>query len=369
MGLGPYSPWKFIHHQDRIKQLKDGEQINPTFIMIIPSDLCNHDCSFCAYRMSGYTSNEWFGEKDPITGLVENNPNRMIPYEKIIEIIDDCEEMDVKAIEWTGGGEPTVHPKAREFFEYSLHAGRDNGLVTNGTVLRNGMPELLAQFKWVRVSIDAGTAQSYASIRSVPESFFTKSLENIGRIAEAKAKSQTSDLVLGVGYVVTRENYREIDQAVKIYKDLGVDNVRISAVFTPEDAGYFEGIYEECRDAARDAVARYGDESFRVFNLFGDRLSDLEQGKPDYEFCGFQQIQSYIGGDLNVYRCCNTSYNPQGFLGSIKNQRFKELWASRQKKNAIGSFDARTCSRCQFNAKNKFINYVLEDDPEHVNFV
>ena len=231
------------------------------------------------------------------------------------------------------------------------------------------MPELLAAFDWVRVSIDAGRPETYASIRSVPESFFQKSIGNIKRIAEARDSARDSKLILGVGYVVTRENYKEIKEACKIYRDLGVNNVRISAVFSPEEAGYFDGIYEECRDAARESVELFGDSNFRVFNLFGDRVADLEQGHPDYKFCGFQQVSSYIGGDLNVYRCCNTSYNPQGFLGSIKNQRLKDFWGSHTKKEAIANFDARTCDRCQFDNKNKFINYVLEQEPEHVDFV
>jgi MoaA/NifB/PqqE/SkfB family radical SAM enzyme len=366
---GPYSSFKFAHHQDRIAQMKRGEQIAPLFIQLIISDLCNHDCDFCAYRMSGYTSNEWFGEKDPITGIVNNNPKRMIPYEKIVEILDDCVEMDVRAVEVTGGGEPTVHPKHREIFEDIVSRGLDGALVSNGTIMRDGTPEILSNFSWVRISIDAAYAPTYARIRAVPESFFDKSIANIERIVKARDASSTSNLIVGVGFVVTKENYKEILPGVEFFSKLGVDNIRLSAVFTPEHADYFATIYEECRDSAREAVEKFQRPDFKVFNLFGDRMQDLEDEHPEYSYCGFMNVQTYIGGDQNVYRCCNTAYNPQGFIGSIKNQSFKQLWQSNAKQDNFRKFEASSCSLCMFSQKNRVINYLISDDPTHINFV
>lgn len=364
----PYSPHKAGHHMEKIGQLRRGEQINPSFIQIMMSDLCNENCSFCAYRMDNYTSNKWFGEYDPVSKIVNNNPNRMIPFDKIKETIDSCVEMGVKAIEFTGGGEPTVHPRHLEVFEYALSRGIEIGLVTNGVILRDGMLDLVPRFKWVRISVDAASRDTYAKMREVPESFFDKVISHISQIVEAKSNAGTS-LVVGIGFVVTRENYKEIREGVRLFHSLGVDNVRLSAVFQPEDAEYFQEFYEQARDDARLAVDEYQSSDFRVFNLFGDRLSDLDQKNPEYEFCAFQQFQCIVGGDQNVYRCCNTAYNPVGFLGSIKNQSFKDLWNSRQKIEAIENFDARQCERCMFNSKNRFINYLIDEHPDHVNFV
>ena len=78
---------------------------------------------------------------------------------------------------------------------------------------------------------------------------------------------------------------------------------------------------------------------------------------------------TYIGADLSVYRCCNTAYNPHGYLGSLKDQRFIEMWNSDEKRERIASFNASSCERCMFNNKNRVINYALETAPEHVDFV
>jgi len=364
----PYSPYKAAHHMDKINQLRRGEQITPAFVQIMISDLCNENCSFCAYRMENYTSNKLFGEYDPIKKIVNNNPNRMIPFEKVIETIDSCVDMGIKAIEFTGGGEPTVHPKHREIFEYALSKGIDVGLVTNGVILRDGMLDLVPKFKWIRISVDAANKDTYAAMREVPSSFFDKVVSNIKKIVKSKLNSD-SELVIGIGFVVTRENHEEILAATELFAGLGVNNIRISAVFQPEDEEYFSSIYKKARDSARKAVSNYDNDSFRVFNLFGDRLSDLQQHNPEYEFCAFQQFQCIIGGDQSVYRCCNTAYNPVGYLGSIKNQSFKDMWNSEEKINLIENFNAQGCERCMFNSKNRFINYLIEQSPEHVKFI
>lgn len=344
--------------------MRAGLQPVPLQVQMIISDLCNHSCSFCAYRMDGYTSNEMFGEEDPITHVVNNNPNRMIPYEKVLEILQDCKEMGVKAIQYTGGGEPTVHPKHKEIFERTLDLGLDLALVSNGTVLREGVPEILARGSWVRFSVDAGTKESYSSIRKVPESYFQRTLDNIKRVVQTPGRKA----IVGVGFVVTRENFTEIKQAAEICRDLGVDNLRISAVFTPDDFEYHRTIYPFARDLARE-VEQLSTPTFKVFNLFGDRVQDLVDQRPEYEFCSYMHLNTYIGGDQNVYTCCNNAYSRHGFMGSLRTRSFKDFWNSSVKKELYAEFKASSCERCMFNNKNRFANYLLEKNPTHVNYV
>jgi MoaA/NifB/PqqE/SkfB family radical SAM enzyme len=358
----PYSPLKVIHHRRRLDVLREGGQPAPAQVQLIISDFCNQSCSFCAYRWEGYTSNELFKviRED---GSADNNPKRMIPLAKVLEILDDCLSMNVGAVQITGGGEPTAHPDHPAIFNAVLERERDLALVTNGVILRDPVIETLARAKWVRVSIDAGEAKTYAAIRRVPESQFARAWGNVRKLA-----ANGGDCILGVGFVVTRENWREVVDATRMAKDAGADNIRISAVFQPDDEAYFEGFHAEAADLCREAEALSGD-GFRVFNNFGERVADLHQHAPDYSFCGYQHFSTYIGADLNVYRCCVQAYNPRGLIGSIKSQRFADLWASQHKRDDFNGFDARGCQRCMFNSKNKVIEYALATDPAHVNFV
>jgi MoaA/NifB/PqqE/SkfB family radical SAM enzyme len=194
-------------------------------------------------------------------------------------------------------------------------------------------------------------------------------LGNIEKVVEARKNNPESDLVIGVGFVVTKENWREIYDAVEIYSNLGVDNARISAVFTPEDFDYFEEFYGEAKELVRRAKEDFETDEFKVFDLFGDRISDLQQHRPDYDFCSYMHLNVYIGGDLNVYTCCVQSYNEHGEMGSLKEQRFGDYWISESKKKKYEKFKASSCERCMFNNKNRFINYMIEDNPVHVNYI
>ena len=365
--MSEYSANKIFHHPDSIDALKQGKQPVPVHLQLIISDLCNQDCSFCAYRMSGYINNELFHLTDEKTGKVNNNPNRMISKEKCFEIIDDCKTLGIKSVEISGGGEPLVHPDHLDIFNRVLDNDLDLALISNATKVSPELIPILLKSKWVRFSIDAAKPATYSAIRKVSEKHYDTAWSNVRSLVKAK-KDTLSNVTIGLGFVVTKENYTEIEEFAQQAKVAGVDNIRISAYFQSEKDKYFEEIYDTVSAAARQAT-QLQTNRFTVFNNFGDRFSDLKQAAPDYSFCGYQHFTCFIGADLNLYRCCNTSYTRRGSVGSLKTQSFKTLWDSNEKKKNYQSFDARKCQWCMFNNKNKTILYALNPDPAHVNFV
>ena len=198
----PYSPLKVFHHQDHIDQLKNNQQPTPLQVMLIISDLCNQDCGFCAYRWSGYSSNQLFTVNSELASFGHNNPKRMLPYKKVVEILDDCVEMGVRAIQLTGGGEPTVHPDHTKIFQDVLDRELDLGLVTNGVNLSDEDMEVLLKAKWVRFSVDAGNAETYASVRNVGKGMWGRVWRNIQYLTSMNKDYDESDLLVGVGFVV-----------------------------------------------------------------------------------------------------------------------------------------------------------------------
>jgi MoaA/NifB/PqqE/SkfB family radical SAM enzyme len=363
-----YSPFKAAWHLDRIEALRRGEHVAPVHVHFVPSDLCNQDCGFCAYRMSGYSSNERFNDAEG-----NHNPNRKIPTEKALEMIDDFAAIGVKAIEYTGGGEPTAHPDISQIVTASVDKGIEAAVVSNGVLVRRKFSEELAgRMSWWRISLDAATAPTYASLRRVPAGHFKAACETIEWLAKIKqALPEGKGPIVGVGFVVTKENHHEIYDAVKLVRDLGADNVRLSAMFNPDGSAYYDDIYAAARDASKAVVADFHrPPGFRVFARFGEKLADLQHGNPDYQFCGYERLVTYVGGDQNVYRCCVYSYNDHGFLGSVANQRFRDMWFSDEVRTKLETFDARGCQRCQFNDRNRFIDYLVRPTgPRHSSFV
>ena len=351
-----YSSLKAAWHLEKILRLRDGLQIVPSHVQLIISDFCQQNCHFCAYRRDGGFSTEQFGEI--IDGQLIKNPNRRIPKDKVIEILNDCADVGVKAIQFTGGGEPTVHPGHIDVFKHAKWLGLKTGLVTNGLVMRDF--DTLANMDWVRISLDAGQSKSYEKIRE--SKGFDKVLSNIRTLVGVG-----TPCVIGIGFVVTRENWCEISEACYIAKGLGVSYIRLSAMFSEEGSGYYTSLVPVIEEAIKGTKGRETD-SFKIVDLFSHRLDDLDQGSPKESFCGYQNFTVYVGGDQKVYRCCTTSYTKHGEVGDLREQTFKEWLTSWEKKELYEKFDAKSCHHCQFHSQNAVINYLV-NEPTHVDFV
>lgn len=361
-----YGAGKLLHHTDRLQRLKDGGQIAPLQVHFILSDLCQQSCKFCSYRLADYTSNQLFYvlKED---GTKNNNPNRMIPGEKAYEILGDAAAIGVKGIQFTGGGEPTLHPDHAELMNFCPKNGMEFALVSNAVGWKDATLEALELATWVRVSIDAAKESTYCAIRQVSGTHFQKMLSNVSKLVSLKRRKNLQ-VTIGLGFVVTKDNWTEVSAFSDLAKELGVDNIRLSAMFNPDHFEYFREIYKDASKLCKEAQARESD-TFKVYNNFGSRIQDLKEEAPDYSYCGYQRVVTYIAGDQNVYRCCVTSYNQQGLLGSLKDRRFSEFWYSKDVREKLDNFDARSCELCMFHDRNKLINYFLEKNPAHVNFV
>lgn len=349
--------------------LKDGKVADaPKQMQLILSDLCNQNCGFCAYRMDGYSSNELFTVGVEVAGYGHNNPKRWLPRDRALRLLVEAEKAGILAIQFTGGGEPTVHPDHEEIFRAALGLGFKCALVSNGLRWSDSLIPMLRQFSWVRVSVDAGTEATYAKIRETPTKNFGKVWNNVERLAHEIRTGTTSDCILGIGYVVTPDNWEEIGLGVARAADSGAAYIRLSAMFSQEGTKPYTGIYDKVRASIHKARERFESASFKVHDLFGDRIQDLEQGNPDYRTCYYQRANTYVGGDLNVYRCCQLSYNTRGLLGSIKDRTYNEFLADPVTQEKFDKFDARGCERCQFNGRNRVMNYLMSEHPDHVEF-
>lgn len=348
-----YSPYKIIHHLDKINDMKEGKQINPVQIHLVPVNGCNHTCKFCAYHLEDHTSNQLFNIKD------------IIPKEKLFEIIDSCKELGIKAIQFTGGGEPLIHPNIKEVIKRTKEAGIEIGLVTNGSRLDDELINMLKDVSWVRISIDASNKQTYSNYRGTNIDTFDKVCNNIEKLVSIKTST-----ILGISFVVNKLNHSEIYSSAEMFKKMGVDNFRISGIFSPEGIWHFNGFLKDAQALAKQ-TENLNDKNFKVFNLFTDRINDLFHGKQEYNFCPMKDLVPYVGADMNLYTCCIYAYNKMGLIGSIKNQSLAELWNSKEKIEFYNKHNPREMCQtpCMFENKNEFINYCIKKNPKHIDFV
>ena len=353
---GIYSEGKMVWWYSREGKLPSA----PKQVQLILSDLCNQDCSFCAYRMSGYTSNQLFIGDSEQAKFGHNNPKRWIPTERALTLIDEIAELGCLSIQFTGGGEPTVHPDHEKIFQQALNHGLRCSLVSNGLRWgRNLDFRILRHFDWVRVSIDAADSESYARTRRTPEAHWQRVWDNVRKFSTC-IYSTDSKTVFGLGFVVTPDSYIEISRFAELARNAGVHNVRFTAMFSTEDETPFLKIYDPIR-ALIEKAKSFQTDDFKVYDNFGSRFDDLKQHAPDYSFCSYQHYTTYIGGDMQAYRCCVLAYNKRGQMtgGDLSKRSFKDFWQSQERLDDQNALDARGCERCQFNSKNRSLLYVM----------
>ena len=136
MGL-LYAKTKVFHFKDKIDSLpKTTDKIMvPIHIRIKPTNVCSHNCWYCAYKADNLQLGKDMVVRD------------CIPKEKMMEIIDDIVEMEVKAVTFSGGGDPFCYPYFCDVVRKLSQTPVKFASLTNGSGLRGEVAEIFAYYR------------------------------------------------------------------------------------------------------------------------------------------------------------------------------------------------------------------------------
>lgn len=346
-----------FHFKDKLDSLSlDVKNIEPPLhIRIKPTNVCNHNCVYCAYKSDNLQLGKDMVKKD------------FIPKEKMMEIVDDIIEMGVKAVTFSGGGEPFCYPYLLETVKKISETSVKFASLTNGSRLEGELAEIFARHAtWLRVSMDGWDDESYSSYRGVPKGEFTKVINNMSNFKELKGKCYLSVVI-----VVDQKNASHVYNMIHRLWDVKVDSVKVSPCIISNDGSennkyhqpFFKSVKKQIQKAAEE-FTKYG---FEIFDAYHELDSKF---KKDYSWCPYLQILPVIGADLNIYPCQDKAYNlEQGLIDSIKDKRFKDFWFS-DKSKFFKINPSEVCNHhCVANEKNKMVLDYLNADKEHLGFV
>lgn len=348
-----YGTLKIVWHPEKLESYREGKIISPLYIRIKPTNKCNHNCYYCSY--------------DPnFPDIRSVNRQDEIPYEKMMEILSDFRDMGVKAVTFSGGGEPLTYPHIVEVLKKTLEYGIDLSMITNGQKLKGEAAELLKKAKWVRISADSCTPEIFEATRGVSKELFNELKSNI----ENFAKTKDPDCELGINFVVQEKNADKVYDSIKFFKELGVNHIKITPRHIPEGFREYHAPFKD-KVIAQIAKARKDFPDFDIHDTYENDFNLSEQTKRTYPKCYVMQTIPAIGADCNVYFCHDKAYSDSGLLGSIKNQSFKKLWFSEEAEKKFKEFDPRKgCNHhCANDSRNIIINDVLNVYGKHINFV
>lgn len=352
-----YSSLKIFRFPEKLATLsRENPDIRPPLhIRIKPTNVCTHHCRYCSYRADGLQLGKDMRLADSI------------PRAKMLEIVGDVVAMGVKAVTFSGGGDPFCYRYLAEAAERLAESPVSFAALTNGSQLCGPASEVFAQAAtWLRVSMDGWDSKSYARYRNLPEQEFGRVIENIRLFCAQKHSCR-----LGVNLIVDSENAPHVHEFIAMTKDLGADSIKVSPCIvsdrSDENNRYHQPLFASVDDQIRRAKAVYESDSFEIYHAY--HLQEVTFEKP-YVWCPYAQILPVIGADQRVYTCQDKAYNRDtGLLGSIEHQRFADFWFG-DKTRFMKVNPACDCNHhCVADRKNRLILEYLALDEEDLGFV
>ncbi|MBF0190000.1 MAG: radical SAM protein [Magnetococcales bacterium] len=350
-----YSNLKFLRFQEHLAAVKERRVVAPVHVRIKPTNRCNHNCWYCAYKVDNLALGEEMVESDAI------------PPEKMFDLVEEFITLGVKAITFSGGGEPLLYKPLPEVVERLAAGGIRVATLTNGANLKGRMADALARHAtWVRISMDGWDDASYAKARGLKGDPFTQLLDNI-----AAFTARDTRCVLGVSFIVTEENHLHLPQVCALLKEAGANHVKLSGVVVANDGAgnnrYHADFSRQVQEQIR-AAQTLNDHRFSLINHYHELEERFDKA---YTFCPFLPFLTVIGADCQVYTCQDKAYRASGRLGSIRKRTFTDFWFSAENRQRLfGLNPAQECGHhCVAHGKNLAILDYLSIDPEHGWFV
>ena len=325
---------KVIANSDKVLEFLKTGNTAPVLVELDPSNTCSQGCVFC---ISSYI------HLDESKNLSTFNRSIM-SRDMLLNVCKDCIDLGVRALTATGGGEPLVNKHLPEAIEYvKNNSDIKLGMFTNGTLIeqRKAFEILVDCMTWVRISIDSGTRETYNRIRRprTEDQNFDGMWKNLIKLLETREK-RNSKTMIGVGYVITPDNYREIVDFANMFKDLDVDYCQYKPEIVNQERD--EGIQREAifwkekvEPLISEAKIILGDK----FQINGYKLTDLIEDPTllgrHYKKCLGSQIQPCIGADGEIYICVNQRGYKDYSYGSLYDKSFKDIWNDMNSRNEV----------------------------------
>jgi radical SAM protein with 4Fe4S-binding SPASM domain len=343
--------WKILFHISDV--LKTGGlasvAMNPVAIEIHPTAKCNHQCIHCSYK--------------------ERNESRLSLDKNIMEqLIDSIIAMKVKAVYFSGGGEPTVYPDLVKYVEKLYNAGIDVALLTNGSILSEaGITDIAYMFNYIAVSVPSVNQERFKYITGSDRMDYV-----LNCAAAIKLLHSDKAPIVGARVILTSIVYKEIRNILETLKSKEWDYVIFKIVRDYEDRGL--GLNEREVEEIRKIVDEMKPVDSRFTNLdsiFNYRNPVFERDKCIVNELG---LLANVNCDGKVYPNIVEIGQEAFCVGNLYHENLETMWhsASHQeiKKASHIKWSNKECKNCRAMNYNRIVYEILGKMPSIIeNFV
>ncbi|MHB8154886.1 MAG: radical SAM protein [Candidatus Omnitrophota bacterium] len=344
---------KLMYHASAVNQWLEGKEICPIYVELGLYGGCNHRCVFCAFDYLKYKP-----------GMLKESCFK--------KFLSEASKGGVRAVLFSGEGEPLLHPKAAEIIAFAKKNKIDTALSTNGVFLDYFTAQkILSYLSWMRVSLNAGSAKNYAFIHGTSAQDFQTVLDNLRNAVSIKRKNKYS-CVIGVQLILLPENSKEVLNLARRLREIGVDYFTVKpfsrhplSIHNVDTGSYRENYI------LQNKLAKYANENFKV--IFRQYSFDKICSAKPYERClGFDFI-THITASGDVLPCNAFVGKKEFVLGNICKNSLSAILKSRKRKVILNKiyrdWDINKCRKsCRLDEINCYL-WDLKHQVRHHNFI
>lgn len=355
---------KLIYHPKRVAELLDArgdwekaKHVYPIYIEVSPIGACNHRCQFCAVDYIGYKADS-------------------LPIELMRERLPEMGRLGVKSIMFAGEGEPLLHRDINEIIQLTKSSGIDVSLTTNSSILPRGFLETaLEHVSWIKVSINAGSPETYAEIHRTKASHFQQTVNNMAAMVRTR-NERGLDCTVGAQILLLPENHHEVERLAVICRDeIGLDYLVVkpySQHMFSHTQKYAELEYDTFLHM-EESLKHLNSDRFNV--IFRSNTMRKYTTADRYAHCySVPFLWGYIMASGTVSGCSAYLLDERFEYGNIKEHTFEDIWKSPRRQASfdyiMNTLDIEECRRnCRMDEVNRYLYRLIDNPPHHVNFI
>lgn len=335
---------KILFHYGRILEdiARGKNDFNPVAIEIHPTAMCNHRCIHCSYK--------------------ERNESRASLSKEIMDkLTDSVIHMGIRAVYFSGGGEPTLYPDLADYIQKLYRHGIECSVLTNGSCFaQQGLIPLANKLNYIAVSVPGIDEDTFETITGT---------RNLGKVLslpkQIKSVHRENSPIVGARIVLTNKNYRQVGAFLTAMKENEFDYALFKIVRDYEDNG--QGLSKEEEAILKEEIQGYPslDPNFtNLSTIFNYRA--LPEFKNQCWTNRYGMLAN-VSTDGKVYPNIVEIDKEEFCIGDLHDMTLEEMWNSPRhvevKRASDRKWKSGMCKNCRAMSYNRIINELRERLP------
>ena len=330
----------FSYYNEANKIIK-GVMPLPRMLNFMPSCLCNHSCVGC----------DWSNE---------NKTRYVMPAEQWKKVFNELHlQNSIRFIEFCGLGESMLHPDIHEMILKAGEYGWIIGMITNGTKLKGKVLEdLIPRAAYIRVSMESGSQKVFDKVKrpKAAEDNFFSVCQNIKKAVKLRDELNPS-CNIDYKFAVGRENYNDMEKAVRLAADLGCDCIQFKS---------YRNVPSEMDDFQKGILDKRLQELKEIHKEDIIVTGSLKSTKPTVR-CFMSPVHILVDAFADAYNCCYFRHRKSSHkIGNVVKDGFSKVWSSEKHFEVIKNVKKEECEKydCKFFKYNSLMQDFMVDSRE-----